>query len=139
MEQLLFLENEDARAICNPCSTPLSTREEQVKAAIIAARQEALGLAKDGKTLLGLVLPRLLARHCKGTPGGRGGGGGNGHRKPFAAGADKATVTAAMRRTGKRTGGGKENAGFQNAGARAPVAACSCHGAEGCVQRLACG
>ena len=54
-------------------------------------RQEALGLAKDGKTLLGPVLPRLLARHGKGAQGGKGGGGGggNGLRKPFAAAGDK--------------------------------------------------
>ena len=91
MEQLLFLENEDARAICNPCSTPLSTREEQVKAAIIAARQEAVGLAKDGKTLLGPVLPaRVLARHGKGAPGGQTRSGGcNGSRRPFAAAGDR--------------------------------------------------
>ena len=50
-----------------------------MKAAIIAARQENLGLAKDGKTLAGPVLPRLLARRGKEAPGGKtGGGGGNG-------------------------------------------------------------
>ena len=76
---------------------------------MIAVRQEALGLAKDGTTLLGPALPHLLARHGKGTPGGRGGGGCNGHHKLFAAGADKATV--AKRHTGKRTASGKENAG----------------------------
>ena len=76
---------------------------------MIAVRQEALGLAKDGTTLLGPALPHLLARHGKRTPGGRGGGGCNGHHKLFAAGADKATV--AKRHTGKRTTSGKENAG----------------------------
>ena len=52
-------------------------------------RQEALGLAKDGKTFLGLVLTRILARHGKGTPGGKGGGGSHRHSKPFAAVGDK--------------------------------------------------
>ncbi len=34
-----------------------------MKAAIVAARQVAAALSKDGKTQLGPVLPRLLARH----------------------------------------------------------------------------
>ena len=54
-------------------------------------RQEALGLAKDGKTFLGLVLTRILARHGKGTPGGKGGGGSHRHSKPFAAVGDKSS------------------------------------------------
>ena len=96
-----------------------------MKAAIVAARREALGPANDGKTL-SPVLPRLLARHCKGTPGGRGGCGGNGHRKPFAAGGDK---SAAAKRCGrKRASGGKEKVGSQNAGARAPAAAAASAG-----------
>ncbi len=66
-EQLVHREDEDAGAdICNPCFTPLTTWEEQVKAAIVAARQEAAALSKDGKTLLGPVLPRLMARHGHG-------------------------------------------------------------------------
>ena len=42
-----------------------------MKAAIVAARQEAAALSKDGKTLLGPVLPRLLARHNTGSKGGQ--------------------------------------------------------------------
>jgi hypothetical protein len=42
-----------------------------VKAAIIGARQEAAALSKDGKTLLGPVLPRLLARHNTGSKSGQ--------------------------------------------------------------------
>jgi hypothetical protein len=63
-EQLCHREDQDAGAdLCNPCFTPLASWEEQVKAAIAAARQEAAALSKDGKTLLGPILPRLLARH----------------------------------------------------------------------------
>ena len=66
-EQLCHREDQDAGAdLCNPSFTPLTTWEEQVKAAIVAARQEAAALSKDGKTLLGPVLPRLLARHHNG-------------------------------------------------------------------------
>ena len=66
-DQLCHREAEDAGAdLCNPCFTPLTTWEEQVKAAIVAARQEAAALSKDGKTLLGPVLPRLLARQNHG-------------------------------------------------------------------------
>ncbi len=37
-----------------------------MKAAIVAARQEAAALSKDGKTLLGPILPRLMALHNHG-------------------------------------------------------------------------
>jgi hypothetical protein len=40
-----------------------------VKVVIVAARQEAAALSKDGKTLLGPILPRLLARHTNGKGG----------------------------------------------------------------------
>jgi hypothetical protein len=60
-----------------------------VKAAIIGARQENAAFAKDGKTLLGPVLPRLQARHGHGgaRQDGRdkGAGGGRGDDKPPAA------------------------------------------------------
>ena len=83
-EQLCHREDQDAGAdLCNPCFTPLTTWEDQVKAAIVAARQEAAALSKDGKTLLGPVLPRLMVRHdhgkgsqdwrSKSIPSGRGG------------------------------------------------------------------
>ena len=63
-EQLCHREDQDAGAdLCNPCFTPLTSWEDQVKAAIVAARQEAAALSKDGKTLLGPILPRLMARH----------------------------------------------------------------------------
>ena len=63
-EQLVHCENEDAGAdLCNPCCTPLATWEDQVMAAIVAASQGSVALSKGGKTLLGPVLPRLLARH----------------------------------------------------------------------------
>ena len=66
-EQLCHREDQDAGAdLCNPSFTPLTTWEEQVKAAIVAARQETAALSKDGKTLLGPVLPRLQARHHNG-------------------------------------------------------------------------
>ena len=66
-EQLCHREDQDAGAdLCNPSFTPLTSWEEQVKAAIVAARQESAALSKDGKTLLGPVLPRLLARHHNG-------------------------------------------------------------------------
>jgi hypothetical protein len=66
-EQLCHREDQDAGAdLCNPCFTRLASWEEQVKAAIVAARQEAAALSKDGKTLLGPILPRLLARHTNG-------------------------------------------------------------------------
>jgi len=66
-EQLCHREDQDAGAdLCNPSFTPLTTWEEQVKAAIVAARQETVALSKDGKTLLGPVLPRLMARHHNG-------------------------------------------------------------------------
>ena len=69
-EQLCHREDQDAGAdLCNPCFTPLTSWEEQVKAAIVAARQEAAALSKDGKTLLGPVLPRLLVRHNNGRGG----------------------------------------------------------------------
>ena len=68
-EQLCHREDQDAGAdLCNPNFTPLVSWDEQVRAAIAAARQEAAALSKDGKTLLGPILPRLLARHN----GGRG-------------------------------------------------------------------
>jgi hypothetical protein len=66
-EQLCHREDQDAGAdLCNPSFTPLTSWEEQVKAAIVAARQESAALSKDGKTSLGPVLPRLLARHHNG-------------------------------------------------------------------------
>ena len=118
VEQLLFCAAEDEGAnICNPGFTPLDSWEEQAKAAIMAARRESLGLAKDGKTLLGQVLPRLLAHHCKGAPGGKtGGGGGSGGFRRSTGGKS----TAVKRRAHKPC---KENVICQNAGARAPAAA----------------
>ena len=75
VEQLLFRESEETgENICNPCFTQLTPWKDHVKVAIIVARQEALDLAKDGKTLLGPVLPVLLARHDKGSLGGKSGG-----------------------------------------------------------------
>ena len=121
VEQLLFCAAEDEGAnICNPCFTPLTSWEEQAKAAIMAARQESLGLAKDGKTLLGPVLPRLLAQHGKGAPGGETGGGGG----PPAARLLYSSPASTSR---------KENVSSQNAGARAAAAAA----AAGAVTRAA--
>jgi hypothetical protein len=119
-EQLLHREAHDRGAdLSNPCFVPLTTWEEQVKAAIIAARQESAALSKDGKTLLGPVLPRLQARHNgtrgkgnqewrpKDTTGYRGGG------KPFG---DR---QSGGRNSGQRPGGGRErrphNRGKENA------------------------
>ena len=108
VEQMLFRAAEDEGAnICNPSFTPLSSWEEQVKAAIISARQENLCLAKDGKILLGQVLPRLLARHGKGAPGGKPGGAHCVLRTTSVCG-DK--IAASKRRARKAFGTGKENA-----------------------------
>ena len=69
-EQLCHREEQDASAdLCNSCFTPLTTWEEQVKAAIVAARQETVAFSKDGKTLFGPVLPRLQARYNHGKGG----------------------------------------------------------------------
>jgi hypothetical protein len=66
-EQLVHREDQDAGAdLCNPCFVPLTSWDDQVKAAIIGARQEAVALSKDGKSLVGPILPRLLARHTGG-------------------------------------------------------------------------
>ena len=118
-----FERADEGAKLCNPCFTPLTCWEEQVKAAIIAARQESLGLAKDGKTLLGPVLPRLLAHHGEGAPGGKtGGGGGSGGFRRSTGGKS----TAVKRRAHKPC---KENVICQNAGARAPAAAAAAAGA----------
>ena len=128
-DQLVYREEQDAGAdICNPGFTPLVTWEDQVKAAIVGARQEAAGLSKDGKSLLGPVLPRLLAKHGQGRGGTdqRGGNGwrgnGNGY-KGSNGGTDNKPPGAARfaRRTPKQTKkpAGKENRST-NAGANAP-------------------
>jgi len=93
-DQLVYREEQDAGAgICNPGFTPLTTWEDQVKAAIVGARQESAGLSKDGKSLLGPVLPRLLARHGQPKAGQdrrsgtwRGGGSTSGHKGAGASG-----------------------------------------------------
>lgn len=128
-EQLVHRENEDAGAdLCNPGYTPLATWEDQVKAAIVAARQESVALSKDGKTLLGPVLPRLLARHHsnKGGIDRRNGGGARGGADGFKSGGygkDKAPGAQRFNRhTPKppRKPAGKENRST-NAGAGAPA------------------
>ena len=97
-----------------------------MKAAIIAGRQESLGLAKDGNTLLGPVLPHLLARHGKGGPGGKTGGGCCccGFRRSTGGNRGKA---AAVKRCAHKAG--TENVSGQNAGASAPAAAAAAAGA----------
>ena len=113
-EQLCHREDQDAGAdLCNPGFTPLSSWEEQVKAAIAAARQETAALSKDGKTLLGPILPRLLARHNAGSArGARNGAAGRGGDKPPAFRAftpgSRSAPTGAARGRGRGVPG-KEN------------------------------
>ena len=130
-DQLVYRELQDAGAdICNPGFTPLTTWEDKVKAAIIGARQEAAGLSKDGKSLLGPVLPRLLARHNAGRGGGgvhprtnpwRGGSGGAGHRGGAGGGGRGGGGSNGHGggRGRQPRAGGKENRGA-NAGAAPP-------------------
>jgi hypothetical protein len=131
-EQLCHREDQDAGAdLCNPCFTPLTSWEDQVKAAIVAARQEAAALSKDGKTLLGPILPRLMARHnhskgpewrSKSTIGNKGGDKppvnrhsfirrarppSNGNRKPGVTGKENVRAkSAASPASGKTAGAG---------------------------------
>ena len=117
-EQLCHREEQDAGAdLCNPCFTPLTTWEEQVKAAIVAARQETVALSKDGKTLLGPVLPRLQARynHGQGSSwrGARSGAGARGDRAPQADRSSNGRSSQSRGRSpwrGKSQASGKENA-----------------------------
>ena len=85
--------------------------------------QESPGIAKDGKTLFGPVLPRLLAHHGKMALGGKtgGGGGSEGFRRSTGG-----KATAVKRRAHKPC---KETVISQNAGARAPAAAAAAAGA----------
>ena len=48
-----------------PCHTRLTSWDDQIRAAIIGAHQQKAGLAKDGKTLVGTVHPRLLCLHSR--------------------------------------------------------------------------
>ncbi len=111
---MVHREDQDAGAdLCNPCFVPLTSWDEQVEAAIIGARQEAVALSKDGKTLVGPILPRLLARHT--------GGGARQEWRPRAASGDKeggkqpaprSTATPAgraLRRIKPAAATGKEN------------------------------
>lgn len=77
VEQLVFREDHDNWALDNdPNFTPLASWDDQVKAAIVGANQEKMGLTKDGKALVGPICPRLLALRARG--GGGGGGYGRG-------------------------------------------------------------
>jgi hypothetical protein len=115
-EQLCHREEQDEGAdLCNPCFTPLTTWEEQVKAAIVAARQESVALSKDGKTLLGPVLPRLQARHNhgKGVDWRKGGAGHRGGDKPPS---DRSFAGRNYTQRGRGNGGRKHQAaGKENA------------------------
>ena len=99
-----------------------------MKATIVAARQESVALSKDSKTLLGPVLPRLLARHHsnKGGVDRRNGGGALGGSDDFKSGGyRKDKAPGALRfntHTPKppRKPAGKENR-CTDAGAGAPA------------------
>jgi len=117
-EQLCHREEQDAGGdLCNPGFVPLTTWEDQVKAAIVAARQETVALSKDGKTLLGPVLPRLQARHNNGQGSGwRGAKSGAGYRGDKTPPADRAANGRAYHGRGrggtwrgKNSHPGKEN------------------------------
>ena len=97
-----------------------------MKATIVAARQESVALSKDGKTLLGPLPPRLLARHHsnKGWIDRRNGGGARGGADGFKSGGygkDKAPAAQCFNRhTPKppRKPAGKENRSTMRARAR---------------------
>ena len=61
---LIHREDQDATGLdLDPDQTPLTTWEDKVKAAIIGANQQKMGLTKDGKNLVGPIHPRLLHLH----------------------------------------------------------------------------
>jgi hypothetical protein len=79
VDQLLFREEHDTDADgFDPNFKPLETWDDQVKAAIFGAKQDKLGLTKDGKALVGPICPRLLALQSR----GGGGSGGQGRGTP---------------------------------------------------------
>ena len=58
-------EHDDMGDHMAPDHVRLLSWDDQVKAAIIGANQQKAGLAKDGKTLVGSVHPRLLCLHSR--------------------------------------------------------------------------
>ena len=101
-----------------------------MKAAIVAARQETVALSKDGKTLLGPVLPRLQARYNNGKGQGdwRGAKGNAGPKGGDKSPSDRASNGRGSFNRGRGGGGwrgksqapGKENARRNAASPAAP-------------------
>ena len=76
VDQLIFREEHDAYAAdIDPSFVPLATWDDQVKAAMVGAKQDKLGLTKDGKSLVGPICPRLLAQQGRNRGDGFGRGG----------------------------------------------------------------